>query len=249
MRLTSAARTRLSATSSSVEDAATGELRHGAGRMDGRGSCVVTETAPATSSGVGRGRRRILRGDGGGTGDELRRGGRSHRLRRGRWTWSPVSRSRRRTRSPAMSSDVDHGRGRMRLPATRLYLPFLPGNTTADGKPWLVCSYNHAVDGFTAVAVSKKPSSNAASRTASLACIAGLSRKEDVNLADPAMATTRCAQRQEHPRRSCCGCAGVAATATRRLRGGGQRGRRTRGTTSPPFSLQANPFVSCCSGG
>uniref|UniRef100_A0A0E0DVB2 Uncharacterized protein n=1 Tax=Oryza meridionalis TaxID=40149 RepID=A0A0E0DVB2_9ORYZ len=71
------------------------------------------------SSGVGRGRRRILRGEGGGTGDELRRGGRSHRLRHGRWTCPPVTRSRRRTRSPATSSDVDRGRGRMRLPAMR----------------------------------------------------------------------------------------------------------------------------------
>ncbi|BAT11575.1 Os10g0506625 [Oryza sativa Japonica Group] len=75
--------------------------------------------APATSSDVGRGRWRILCGDGNGTGDELRRGGRGRRLRRGRRTRPPVTSSRRRMRSPAMSSDVDRGRGRMRLPATR----------------------------------------------------------------------------------------------------------------------------------
>uniref|UniRef100_A0A0D3G7Z5 Uncharacterized protein n=1 Tax=Oryza barthii TaxID=65489 RepID=A0A0D3G7Z5_9ORYZ len=30
-------------------------------------------------------------------------------------------------------------------------LPFLPGNTTADGKPRLVRSYKHVVDGFAAL--------------------------------------------------------------------------------------------------
>uniref|UniRef100_A0A0D9YJX0 Uncharacterized protein n=1 Tax=Oryza glumipatula TaxID=40148 RepID=A0A0D9YJX0_9ORYZ len=119
MRLTPAARTQTAPTTSGVEDAAAGELRRGAWSHGRRRICMVTETAQATSSSVGRGRRRILRGDGGGTGDELRRGGRSHRLRRGRWTWSPVSRSRRRTPSPATSSDVDRGWERMRLPATR----------------------------------------------------------------------------------------------------------------------------------
>ncbi|EAY94439.1 hypothetical protein OsI_16210 [Oryza sativa Indica Group] len=121
MRLTSAARTQPPPSpSSGMEDAAAGEFRRGAWSHERwRILRVVTETAPATSSGVGRGWRRILRSDGGGTGDELRRGGRSHRLRRGRWTWPPVMRSRRRTRSPATSSDVDRGRGRMRLPVMR----------------------------------------------------------------------------------------------------------------------------------
>jgi|UniRef100_A0A0E0FPP6 hypothetical protein len=36
-------------------------------------------------------------------------------------------------------------------------MPFLPGNSTAGGKPQLVRSYKHIVDGFTAIAVSKKP--------------------------------------------------------------------------------------------
>lgn len=36
-------------------------------------------------------------------------------------------------------------------------MPFLPGNSTAGGKPQLVRSYKHIIDGFTAIAVSKKP--------------------------------------------------------------------------------------------
>uniref|UniRef100_A0A0E0H1T6 Uncharacterized protein n=1 Tax=Oryza nivara TaxID=4536 RepID=A0A0E0H1T6_ORYNI len=58
-------------------------------------------------------------------GDELRRGGRGRRLRRGRRTRPPVTRSRRRTRSPVTSSDVDRGRGRMRLPDQLEYKEYI----------------------------------------------------------------------------------------------------------------------------
>ncbi|EAZ07318.1 hypothetical protein OsI_29566 [Oryza sativa Indica Group] len=91
-------RTRPPPMSSGVEDAATGKLQRGA---------------------WSHGRRRILRGDRDGAGDELRHGERSRVLRRGRRTRPLVTSSRRRTQSPATSSDMDRGWGRMRLPATR----------------------------------------------------------------------------------------------------------------------------------